>query len=203
MKKIAWKRALALSALLAMLLSALCACAEITVASFTVDQLVAGNDYLFAVLKQGAKANGFEEGDVLFMDQITATGKTAHVAVMLESFDGCVAVAGGEFSGNAGSPRQLGSYTATRLPEQLEAVGKAAFEGAAFTHVYLGEMVKSIGARAFAECADLAYIYIPDSVKSIAADAFSGSKNVVIGCTKGSAAHKLAESAGIPYQLLD
>ena len=202
MKKRIIERSLAL--LLALLcVGAVAAVAEVTVASFTIDKCVAGNDYLFVVLKKGASAKSFGSDDVLFMDQITATGAKAQVAVVLPDFTECVAVAGGSFSGGVGSPRKLGDYTATHLPEQLSAIDDAAFEGTSFTHLFLGKQVNTIGSRAFANCALLAYVYIPDSVTSIANDAFSGSKNVVIGCRKNSAAHAFAKSSGIAFQLVN
>ena len=202
MKERFFKRVLAL--LLAMLCAgAAAAGAEVTAACFTVDRCVAGNDYLFVLLKKGASANAFGTDDVLFMDQITATGTKAQVAVILPDFTECVAVAGGSFSGGVSSPRKLGNYTATRLPGQLGAISDAAFEGASFTHLFLGDQVSSIGSRAFANCARLAYIFIPASVTGIADDAFSGSENVVVGCRKNSAAHTFAKSKGLAFQLVN
>ena len=85
-----------------------------------------------------------------------------------------------------------------RLPNDLQEIQEAAFAGGGFTHVYLGNRVKTIGSRAFANCKKLVYIHIPDSVTSIADDAFSGSTRVVIACSEGSAAARYAARVGLP-----
>ncbi len=66
------------------------------------------------------------------------------------------------------------------LPNQLDSIGKSAFENGAFQCVIVPDGCKSIGERAFADCDELLYVRIPSSTVSIAEDAFKGSKNVVI-----------------------
>ena len=88
---------------------------------------------------------------------------------------------------------------ALQLPADLKVIGPSAFEGGAFTHVYLGEKVTTIEARAFANCAELSCIFIPKATKSIANDAFIGCADVVIVCKADSAAQKYAEARGINY----
>ena len=89
------------------------------------------------------------------------------------------------------------------LPEALEIIEENAFEGCAFTHVYLGNRVADIGAKAFANCPNLVYIEIPESVTSIAEDAFSGSNGVTIVCKNGSAAYVFATTHSISYKTTD
>ena len=58
--------------------------------------------------------------------------------------------------------------------------------------VVLPERITSIDSDVFFECENLKYVYIPDSVTNIAQGIFVFAPNVVIQCTKGSAAYKYA-----------
>ena len=58
--------------------------------------------------------------------------------------------------------------------------------------VVLPERITSIDSDVFFECENLKYVYIPDSMTNIAQGIFSFAPNVVIQCTKGSAAYKYA-----------
>ena len=58
--------------------------------------------------------------------------------------------------------------------------------------VVLPECITSIDSDVFFECENLKYVYIPDSMTNIAQGIFSFAPNVVIQCTKGSAAYKYA-----------
>ena len=87
------------------------------------------------------------------------------------------------------------------LPAALTAIEEEAFCGSAMEQVTIPEGVTSIGARAFADCTELALIAIPDSVKEIADDAFAGSENVSILCSEGSYAHGYAAANGVAYSI--
>ena len=76
------------------------------------------------------------------------------------------------------------------LPSALTKVEAEAFANNAFTYVKLGENVKSIGSRAFADCKNLRHIYIPEGTYPIAIDAFSG---VPAGLTIHGQAESYAE----------
>ena len=171
-------------------------------AVFKVDACVAGNDYAFFLTKHGASPSSLSGADLYYIDQLNADGANMLVAVVLPGFTTCDAYASGTFSNDAASPRKLGSYVASSTPDQLEDIPESAFEGSAFTHMILGNKVKTIGSRAFANCTALAYIYVPSSVQTIAADAFSGSSKVIIGCISGSAAETFAKNNNIPYKTL-
>lgn len=58
--------------------------------------------------------------------------------------------------------------------------------------VVLPECITSIDSDVFFECENLKYVYIPDSMTNIAQGIFFFAPNVVIQCTKGSAAYKYA-----------
>ena len=88
------------------------------------------------------------------------------------------------------------------MPADLAVIEDAAFEGGAFTHVYLNAGVVSIGSRAFANCPHLRCVSILNADVSIASDAFDGSYFVVIVCAEGSSAHQFAIEHGIAYQII-
>ena len=89
------------------------------------------------------------------------------------------------------------------LPDGLETVEVEALAGVTPERVRLGDSVKTIGARAFADNVQLKYVYIPDSVQSIASDAFEGSGDATILCQSDSAALAFAQGAGYNYFCLD
>lgn len=193
---------LILTLLLSIGAQATCCAETVDCVVFKIDACVAGNEYAFFLTERGASVNSLSGADLYYIDQLKASASEMLVAVVLPDFTGCDAYAGGVFSGDAASPRKLGSYIASRTPEQLQEIEESAFEGSAFTHVILGGNVQTIGSRAFANCAALAYVYVPSSVQSIAADAFSGSNGVIIGCFSGSCAEAFAQQNGIPYKTL-
>ena len=169
----------------------------------TVDKCKAGSDYMLLLVKPGTSASGIGESSLLFADQLTASGSTIRAAVVLPDFSACDVYAAGDFSNAAASPRKVTSYTANRLPQQTAVIDDAAFENTAFTHIYLGGSLTSIGSRAFAACANLLYVYIPAGVKTIDSTAFANSPNVTIGCPRGSAACEFAIQNGVPYVIVN
>lgn len=60
------------------------------------------------------------------------------------------------------------------VPEGVEEIGYAAFEGTALTEVTFPDSLTRIGAAAFMDCASLTRVDMPDHVKAIADAAFSG-----------------------------
>ncbi len=91
------------------------------------------------------------------------------------------------------------SYDQVRLPDGLTVVEPDAFRGTAVTCVIIPESVRTIGAKAFADCTRLGSIVIPAGVQDIAADAFSGSDHMTLVVSEGSAAHQYALKYGVPY----
>ncbi len=83
------------------------------------------------------------------------------------------------------------------LPANVEQIAAEAFSGCNAGEYYLGEQVKSIGARAFADLKQEAVIYMPSGDVSIDDTAFEGS-SVTLACTPGSAAEKWAREHGFP-----
>ena len=197
------KRILGFALVLAVLMTAAAlAASPEDVVLVTVNGCISGNDYILLLLKPGTNTASIGDSDILFADQITAGGSSLEIAVVYPNFQACDIVAGGKFSNSSSSPVRVGTYKAARLPNQLKAIEEDAFANTRFTHVYLGNGVTAIGARAFANCGKLAYIYIPESVSSISGDAFSGDSNLVIGCASGSVAHTFAMNKGIRFILV-
>ena len=166
--------------------------------------------YMLFLLTDSAEPASIQAADILFMDQITADAQgVVSVLYAGPEFSSCLVCLSGEFPDSGTSPRIIGSFLkdseadVLQTPENLKTIGARAFKGGAFTHVYLGNKVQSIGSQAFADCPNLVYIEIPASVFSIAADAFQGSPNVVIGCKENSAAYAFAVDMGIPFRLID
>ena len=88
------------------------------------------------------------------------------------------------------------------LPGMLQEVEAEAFEGMASVQVLmLGERLKAIGHRAFADMTALRQAHLPVSVEVIADDAFAGTQDLTIFCEEGSEAQRYAERTGIPYVL--
>ena len=212
------KSAKGLSAVISLLIILLClnsALAENVVYNPVIDTLsvtfsdcVPGGDYsLFIVSGSNSDAN-FNSGNLLFIDQVTADHNgIIYVAFVDPSFQSCTVYLGGQFA-SVSSPLKLGVYSLEEkipdnrisLPDALTAIEDEAFRGCAFTHVFLGEHVVSIGSKAFANCENLAYVYIPDSTLTIADDAFNDSPGVVIGCHAGSFAQQFALTNRIRYK---
>ena len=63
----------------------------------------------------------------------------------------------------------------------------------------IGDDVKTLGSRAFADCASLEEIAIPATVTDIAPDAFAGVNGLVIIGTPGTAAEDCAVSCGAVF----
>lgn len=170
----------------------------------SVDHCVRGGEYLLMLCDEGVNPRDITSEDILFIDQLSANSAgRIDAAIVFPGFTRCTAVVGGTFSDGSESPKRLGDYASSVLPGQLNTLEDAALEGTAFTHIYLGESVSSVGARAFADCGQLMYVYIPASVRSIASDAFDGCEGVTIGCKAGSAAHDFALETGIAFVLLN
>lgn len=169
---------------------------------FRVDACSSGSEYAFFLTEQGADVDSMSGSGLYYIDQLRANASEMLVAVLLPGFSACDAYAGGDFSNGAASPRRLGTYIASRTPEQLIEIEESAFEGSDFTHMILGNGVETIGPRAFANCESLAYVFVPDSVQTIAEDAFSGCGELVIGCFSGTAAESYANQNGIPCRTL-
>lgn len=85
------------------------------------------------------------------------------------------------------------------LPSALKVLEAEAFAGSGFVYVRCPLGMKSIGSRAFADCAALQVIEIPGSVESIADDAFDGSENVTVYAPLGSYAIEWAKENGVSY----
>jgi|GEM_PF-2884072 len=85
------------------------------------------------------------------------------------------------------------------LPASLTKIEAEAFAGSGVKSVALGDKVKSIGARAFANCGSLKMIYIPASVTSIDATAFSGVTGLTVYGVSGSYAEEWAISKGFGF----
>ena len=176
----------------------------------TFDECIPGNQYALFILASGADTGNIDMGSVLFADQYLVGGQGRLSLVFIQpGFGECDVVLGGVFSDGVESPRIIGSVSmpvdpkVLELPGALTTIEQSAFEGGAFTHVYLGGSVTAIGARAFANCAALVYIDIPAGVTDIADDVFADSPNVTIGCASGSAAWNYANAHGIPVVLTD
>jgi hypothetical protein len=193
--------------LLCMMLLALIplsACAEEPIA-IHFSKCLPNQEYSLFILSPGTSE--IIPANILFMDQITADsdGKIELLFISPLFQEGTVCL-GGKFSDNSASPRFIDSFPIMEkplnMPGVLTEIGEEAFEGGSFTHVYLGESVQTIGARAFANCNGLRYIYIPDSVTSISYDAFVDSDGVVIGCHENSTAYNFALDNGLPYYIL-
>lgn len=85
------------------------------------------------------------------------------------------------------------------LPDNLESIGEEAFACCSFTCVKLGENVRTINARAFADSPALSAVYIPAGVTEIAPDAFERVPGLVIVGSYGSAAETYARANDIPF----
>ena len=167
--------------------------------------LTPGQDYSLMVIRsRGETVYSLNTDNLFLIDQLTADA-SGHVkaAVIGRPAPECTALVGGEFDGQT-SPIRLGRYIPEKsldLPEMITAIEEEAFMGCSFTHIYIGESVKTIGARAFKDCTALVMISIPDTVTEIAQDAFDGCGSLTILCSENSAAHQLALAKGISFRL--
>ena len=91
---------------------------------------------------------------------------------------------------------QGGNGSRLKLPAFLKEIGEEAFAGCSEESVIVPDGCESIGARAFADSANLRTITIPASVTSIAADAFDGCTDLTIRTPKGSYASRYAAAHG-------
>lgn len=87
---------------------------------------------------------------------------------------------------------QGGNSSRLKLPAFLKEIGEEAFAGCSEESVIVPDGCETIGARAFADSANLRTITIPASVTSIAADAFDGCTDLTIR------APRAATPAGTP-----
>ncbi|MBQ9306780.1 MAG: leucine-rich repeat protein [Clostridia bacterium] len=175
--------------------------------SVTFPSVIPGREYALIVMKSGAEVTSLQESEILFIDQITAQSDVLSAAFIQTAFSSCDVYLGGVFSDSLSSPRKLGEISAPeeyslQAPAMLSVIDEEAFSGSAFTHIYLGDKVTSIGKRAFSDCVSLVYIYIPASVSEIAEDAFEGSSQVKIGCTEGSSTQAFAVAHGLEYTIV-
>ena len=164
------------------------------------------------MLLEGENVNSVSLDGLLFVDQLVANNEgKIYVAFLNPSFPTCSVLLGGTFKNGQLSPQNLGAfrppvddepiYTFT-LPEMLKTIDDEAFFECAFTHVYLGENVETIGSQAFANSRNMVYILIPNSTIYISDDAFDGCDNLVIGCYEGSAAKQFAIDHNIGYKIV-
>ena len=91
---------------------------------------------------------------------------------------------------------QGGNSSRLKLPAFLKEIGEEAFAGCCEESVIVPDGCETIGARAFADSANLRTITIPASVTSIAADAFDGCTDLTIRTSKGSYASRYAAAHG-------
>ena len=136
-------------------------------------------------------------------------------AVNIGAFDGCERLAGVFYGGTQEQWESIsidayndpllnatvcyGLVPDFILPASLTSIGRAAFMGGAFTFVKLPENAVSIGARAFADCPNLAYIYIPADTTDISADAFYGVTGLTIIGAPNSTAGNYAQDHGFHF----
>ncbi|MBR1821381.1 MAG: leucine-rich repeat protein [Clostridia bacterium] len=86
------------------------------------------------------------------------------------------------------------------LPAALIAIDEEAFAALPVSVVKCNDGLEEIGARAFANCANLSEIYIPESVVTIARTAFTGcSDDLTIFGVKGSVAESFARARGYTF----
>ena len=84
--------------------------------------------------------------------------------------------------------------------KKVTAIGASAFAGASLTGATIPEGVKSIGEKAFANCAQLGTTVIPASVTTLGAGIFTGCTKLRLLVTIGSEAEDYAKENGIPYE---
>jgi len=87
------------------------------------------------------------------------------------------------------------------LPSALTLIEEEAFSNSQVEEIILGDLIKHIGARAFADCEKLVLIYLPNDVE-IAEDAFDGCEQLIILCSEGSTGHVYATEHKIPYFIM-
>ena len=125
-------------------------------------------------------------------------GDVAFYGTFFEKFDYDLMEFGIQFDrGVVINGGKIGSGSALILPHGTQSIGDEAFMKTTATFVIIREGCKSIGSKAFANCANLRRISIPDSVTYIADDAFSGCPLLRIA-TYQPYATRWAEAHGIP-----
>lgn len=179
--------------------------------SISYDKCVAGEEYALMLL-EGENVDSISVDGLLFVDQLVANSEgKIYVAFVNPSFPTCSVLLGGYFKNGQVSPQNLGVFKPPvdeepiyrfTLPEMLITIDDEAFSECAFTHVYLGENVETIGSQAFANSRNMVYIFIPNSTIEISDDAFDGCNNLVIGCYEGSAAKQFAINHNISYKII-
>ena len=87
------------------------------------------------------------------------------------------------------------------LPAELTSLEEEAFANSAAEEIILGDQVERIGAKAFADCKNLALITLPDDVQ-IGEKAFDGSTQLTILCSEDSTGQAYAVENGIPCVVL-
>ena len=82
-----------------------------------------------------------------------------------------------------------GSEEIVEIPPEVRVIGHNAFDSNAFVStIIIPHGVTNIEEMAFANCRKLKMVQIPDSVSNIEDNAFENDSNLVIQCTRGSAA---------------
>ena len=140
--------------------------------------------------------------NIVFPASVTHIGEgTIPDAALIYCYADSYAVEWAKNNGMSSSVRYLIPEDAAimRLPEGLTEICDEAYMNTAVEIVRLPENCVKIGARAFANCAQLWQIEIPAMHIEIADDAFADSPNVVIYAPAGSAAKAYAEAHGLAY----
>lgn len=85
------------------------------------------------------------------------------------------------------------------LPDALATIGEEAFAGGIFRYVVLSENTRTVDARAFAECWNLAYILIPNKDTVLDNQAFGDLSYLVVFGQPDSTAETFAQAHGFTF----
>ena len=96
-----------------------------------------------------------------------------------------------------------GSMKALKLPAALRTIEAEGFAGSAARRIVVPETCATIGARAFADCAQLVEIDFLNDAVSIPENAFGGRTDFTIRANPDSAAARFAQSHGIRWTAID
>lgn len=88
------------------------------------------------------------------------------------------------------------------LPEDIQAIEEAAFAGCTFDSILCPDNITSIGAKAFANCADLHKVVICAEDTDIAPTAFSGCTDLLIVAPLNSTACEFALEEGYEFRAI-
>ena len=203
------KRLMPILVIAALLCGLFAACAEVDylpeAGMFRVryDGCIEGEDYLLYLTE--VVSSGIVMSDVLYLNQFTAGGEVVDLLIPDDGYCRVTAYLAGRMEYGV-STVQLGDSVRTELrtPSGVSEIGREAFAGCTFTHVYLGGNVTGIGEGAFKNCASLRYVYLPSSVETIAYSAFDGCSLLTLGFESGNeTALAYALRMDIPYVFTD